>query len=374
MKYEFPTKETVLVGTAVHSAEGGENVPLYSRGFLRPETSDNFYPMLEALEKEYLQEFYKEKKATCNQVEHFLALISKSKIEVFVNEPQRIMHAIATEPLKAGAPVYRHQFAGYARIEFENLEIPQNIGFAHFFRSHWRMGLYIDFMPILDENHTLGRMEFLLAQCYNLVVFDDITSSDISVMQDLFTVGWFPFMPLIAHSLYLPLVSRKKENKPLTASEERIVLFFDENRLKSLVDSWKEGILFKDRFELIANGLERYLQQDWISCISIIYPQIDGILIELGPEKGKSYRPKTILDRTDSLLQSERPITLFPSLFGQYLDNFFYRNISLSTSNKEFSRHTIAHGLANKSAYTKKYALIGFLILAQINLYFSLNS
>ena len=61
----------------------------------------------------------------------------------------------------------------------------------------------------------------------------------------------------------------------------------------------------------------------------------------------------------------------FPDHFFNYFDKVFFRQFDIEKGDVKLSRHTAAHGVADKEEYTKTRALQLILTLDQIYFYLS---
>lgn len=131
---------------------------------------------------------------------------------------------------------------------------------------------------------------------------------------------------------------------------------------------------FTEHADLLKTAIERYLADDHISCTSIIYPRIEGLMRTFHRTEGKAGSfcsenlTKVVVEH-----QEESRIAyslLLPRKFKDYLDEVYFANFTPG-SVPDVGRHTVAHGEVSSKDFNLKSSTIGLLIIFQLTLFFS---
>lgn len=144
------------------------------------------------------------------------------------------------------------------------------------------------------------------------------------------------------------------------------------DELNKLAINYDKNEFLKPHIQFIEQGIDRFLHEDWISCISIVWPRIEGILRYLynlpkrfTQDSGLEYL-RELLNQTELV-----PQVYFPEAFKTYMLNFYFKNFDLEQEKLELSRNTIGHGVSTAETYDKKSCVIAFLIINQLYYYSS---
>ena len=135
------------------------------------------------------------------------------------------------------------------------------------------------------------------------------------------------------------------------------------------MESWQTNELLKEHWTFIETGAERYLADDFISAIQVLYPRIEGIMRKLHLLRRPSERTQQrtmvealVADKSDYSL-------LLPHRFREYLLGFYFRAFDQATGDTPLSRHTVAHGASLPEDYDLVKASLGFMICDQMFYY-----
>lgn len=179
--------------------------------------------------------------------------------------------------------------------------------------------------------------------------------------------GRFPFIRL----------SERTVNKMLETSQRAS---FDKNFLNQVVtetkaslsimlDNWRKHAAFIEHLPLIERACERYVDDDYISTTSILYPRIEGVMRTLiPPNTNIRAKPLVLVEPVMNARGGKyQPYSLLlPLRFYQFLNQLLFKNFTPG-GKIEVSRHSIAHGVASAENFSAKSATLGLLILDQIH-------
>lgn len=362
----------LISGFTTQSCKAGETIEVLSKAFLTPSNSTMFYKSLEGLEAfltQYLSQF------AHSTISNFLILIDKKtkKAQVYINEVGIIAKVVAKRNIEKGEGVSKNDIAGISGIELIDIEIPPDNAIVFYFSIRWKKGLYFDFSPICSNNKLIN-IKKELGDAYQSVLFDEFQLLDSTDNKYFYENGWFPFIALLG-DLFEGLIFAKKSNSPLTVAENKIYEHFSDGiTLKSFLEKYKKNEIMQQHIPFIEAGIERFLEKDYISCISNIWLRIEGIMRYLYLGKG-SPGQGTLLSNIVDMLNHEQvvPLIYFPNEFKEYMKTYYFKNFNLENNEIQLSRHTLGHGVSDVNSYDKKRAVIGFLIIDQLFSYIKMN-
>jgi len=131
---------------------------------------------------------------------------------------------------------------------------------------------------------------------------------------------------------------------------------------------------YSDHADIFEAAIQRYLEDDHISCASILYPRIEGLMRSFHREAGYKTKPSAkTLTRVVIEHHENKRIShslLLPDKFRHYLNNIYFAHFAPGSS-PSVGRHSVAHGEARSDDFTLKSCTIGLLILYQLSLFIS---
>jgi len=142
------------------------------------------------------------------------------------------------------------------------------------------------------------------------------------------------------------------------------------------IESWPKIKLFEPHMEFISRAVDRYRNTDYLSCISVLFPRIEGILRGFRSVQGQANRTSqkdlaaTVLS-CDVNAKNHEYSPLLPLRFSRYLEEVYFAHFNPECSTNPLSRNSIGHGVATEDAFNLKGATLGFLLLDQLSYYFS---
>jgi hypothetical protein len=358
-------------GYALSAARGGENVQVTYREFVSSEDGDVLVSRLEGFPSRVIERLPLSAQIKASTVDHLFVLIKKDgDCTVYANELEAIAKTRVRRAFKAGEPVFEHDIIDIDELKYEGLEVPEDVGVFVVLSKGWRKGLYYDLGPIQQE---AVRREYnlwkLLGSLYNYLLFQDLFKISDGEYEKLFASMWFPFLGLRSETA-LRIVSHVRNG---WNPDDLLGAVKGEVRelLPNAIKRWKLHSLLSQHSQFFDRAIERFYEEDYISCSSILYPRIEGILRSIACKTGVPYKQSGLSEAPMSILYKD-PETfsrVLPFRFREYLRTVYFKKFEPDRV-EHISRNTIAHGLAPQDLFTEKAAVIAILIIEQIFFHF----
>ena len=352
-------------GYARTSARAGEHVDLVYREFTSTEDGGHFIQRIEGATSHILQQLPSH--ISPSQINHMLAICRRDgKACVYVNELDLRMNVRSARPIEEGESISKDDIADMKSVEL-GVKIPDDAGVLFVFSIGWRKGLFFDFGPTLP--HPQPRqydIAAVLAQMYGQVLFQERLSISDAEWDALFSKKWFPFVGLSNEKIDA-LISHIRSGWDPDENLDDIVSE-TKSRVPQMLESWREHPSFLPHLDLLERAVERFQNDDPVSCTALLFPRIEGILrthrsifdTRLPP------RPENLTELAVATEIENDKCLLLPRRFAAYLRDVYFANFDHRSENIEVSRHSIAHGVANPSKFDRKSALIGILTAHQL--------
>ena len=353
-------------GYALTSARDGEYAQVSYREFTSTEDGQYFIRRLEGFPSNILQQLSSQ--IYPSQVDHMLAICRRDgKADVYVNELDLRLRPRAARSLKAGEEVRKDDIADIESFEL-GVQVPDDVGFLFVFSVGWRKGLFYDFGPIggLDPQPRQYHVGSVLGQAYGRVLFQERFSISDDEWDALFSAQWFPFVGL-SNEKFDALISHVQSGWDPDENLDDIVSE-TKSRVPQMLESWSKHPSFLPHFDLLERAVERFQNDDPVSCTALLFPRIEGILrthhilfnTQLSP------RPENLTELAVAAKIENDGCLLLPHRFAAYLRDVYFANFDPDAENVEVSRHSIAHGVVSPSKFDHKSALIGILTVHQL--------
>jgi len=310
-----------------------------------------------------------------SSIDNMLVIIKgDGSTTIYINVPMKALMR-SKKSVEAGQAIYRDDIADIKELVFNDIEVPEDVGVMALFSVGWRKGLFYDLVPLPygteRKDYDLNQ---LLGGYYSYLTFQERFKITDSEWKSLFQNGWFPFITL-NNDLISSIINHNREGWNVDDVLPRI----QEDVLKRLPEglkTWAHIKAFEPHMDFISKAAEHYQKNDAISCISVLFPRIEGIMreyqfIQGQPEKAsqKDLAGTVIPVNEDSKDHQYTP--LLPLRFYQYLTEVYFANFDPSKKVNTLSRNTVGHGVATKENFDAKGATLGFLILDQLSYYFN---
>jgi len=310
----------------------------------------------------------------CSNINNLLIIFHENKeIEIFEDNFLIITTFIPKRNIEKGGAVYHNDIVDIVALSFHdgNNEISLKPGekIIFIFRYNFAFGLYFDLTRKTHPNIIYKE----LAQLYRKVAYADIFNAlNKGVIESLINIGWFPFIEIIGRE-HETLFSSIKENK-----KELITLWiensFPKDRIDKLVDKWWLKRQYREKKELITEGINCYINGQYFASISTLIPMVEGLVNTHNIQnvgKGVGYGSSDITNKLNEITTGtfENDSLTLPGQFKIYLDKYYFKHNKGAISG-EAVRNTVSHGRAQNESFTKENTLKVILTLDQIWHYF----
>jgi len=269
--------------------------------------------------------------------------------------------------VEKGQDCYDDDIVDYQELIFEGIDVPEGYGVFVVFSKGWRKGIFYDFEPIGPQKKKRKYSLWVaLGYCFSYVAYQEMYSFTDSEWKILFDNKWFPFIGFSKRTVNCLIGMLRSGYSP----DEVLPLAVEDlkDRLPALKRSWSKSDLFQGHRTLLDKAVERFLESDWVSVNSILYPRIEGVLrgaartVSMGGygQKKLASAPLELIGKNEANVSR-----LLPTKFNEYLEEIYFKSFSPEEI-PEVSRNSVGHGVADESDFTEKYAVIGFLIVEQV--------
>jgi hypothetical protein len=345
-------------GVCLKSGIAGEQIPIETGGFHCSSEGETFFRIVESLTAEYL--------ATVgilpSQVDNLLVVVDQqNEAEVYVNEISATALIQAMSATTAGAPVKKTDIADIREVNL-GVDIPNDSGFLYVFSIGWRKGMLYDFSPMqpgvtrdFDLNRALGA-------CFAYVLASErFVLSDVE-WEQLIARGWFPFIGLNDQTVQR-MVDFLRSDIDIDKLLPEITLQV-ETIGRGAVDLAEKNPDFQAHSSFIKTALERFMESDYISAGSILYPRIEGMLrtfykmTQATDKPGqvkllkKAFPPEFATRYATSLLRTDR--------FVNYLERVVFAGFDWNQP-AGATRHTVGHGVVDQNDLSAKSIILALL-------------
>ncbi len=349
-----------------------------TREFSSSEDGNDFIARLEGISSIYAKAFEHPSIPPPN-IGTFLALVKPNlETTVYMNELSLVGSAKIKRlnpDVTVGDPVFLDDIAYIAEAEFrtvdgEIIEIPPDCGITLIFSCRWRKALYFDFSVFSPgAGPRTDNLPRIFGHMLSHLMFQEVYSITEAQWKRLSEWGWFPFVGLNHEDRKAVIRSASGERKPIPILEDVARRFLID--LETRIAAWGRYELLSDRREFFVRAKERLEAKDYLSCINLIYPQIEGVMRSLFVEEAATGSPSQ--DSMSSNLvenQSEHSV-LLPKRFEQFLLNVYFRPFDQRAGHVPLSRHTVAHGISRPADYDFLTSAVGFMVVDQLFHYLS---
>ena len=347
------------------SARAGEHVDVVYREFTSTEDGGHFIQRIEGAAGDILQRLPSQ--ISPSQVDHMLAICHRDgKADVYVNELDLRLNVRCARSIEAGEYISKDDIADMESVEL-GVQIPGDAGVLFVFSVGWRKGLFFDFGPIFpDPQPRQYDIAAVLGQMYGQVLFQERLSISDAEWDALFSKKWFPFVGLSNEKIDA-LISHIRSGWDPDENLDDIVAE-TKSRVPQMLESWRKHSSFLPHFDLLERAVERFQNDDPVSCTALLFPRIEGILRTHHSifDTQQPPRPENLTELAVAAKIENDNCLLLPRRFAAYLHDVYFANFDPDAGNIEVSRHSIAHGVANPSKFDYKSALIGILTAHQL--------
>jgi hypothetical protein len=353
-------------GYTLRAAREGESVAVQYSEFTSTEDGQHFIQRLEGFASDVLSKA--PVRVSPSQVDSLLAVIRRDgKATVYVNEVELKALMRVSSAIEKGAGVTKNDIVDVDSLELD-VAVPDGAGVLFLFSIEWRKGLFYDFGPIAGPAPQPRKYNLagLLGRAYCHVLFQERFRISDGEWEQLFASKWFPFAGL-RHNMIEALVAHVRAGWSADDKLDDIVSQLKE-RLAGMVDVWREHPSFAPHVEIFERAVERFKDDDFVSCTGLIFPRIEGLMrthhTSLGVATSPSPSNLAAL-AVASKIQNDKCL-LLPHKFARYLQEVYFANFNPVAQDIDVSRHSVAHGVASASQFDRKSAAIGILVVHQL--------
>ena len=362
MPYEIKMEHT-LAGYAGTSARADELVQVIYREFTSTEDGQHFIKRLEGGVNPILEGLPIQ--VAPSSVDHLLAIHWKDgKTAVYVNELEIQGAVRAARPVRKWQGITRDDIADIVRLD-PGVDIPEDAGFTFVFSVGWRKGLFFDYGPILPNReprpYELGSA---LAQAYAHVLFQELFSITEDEWNYFLQGKWFPFVGLNSRTID-SMLSYARSGCDLDEKLDDIVAEV-KNDAPRMLDSWRNNPFFHKHTDILEKAVERYVNDDHMSCTALLVPRIEGIMRSHHTSTNGQPTQKNLPASAVSANVVNEKCLLLPRRFEQYLREVYFADFNPNDSHIEASRNSVGHGVADTTEFNLKNATISILIVHQL--------
>lgn len=366
--------ENIRLGYSEAASKKGEKAAVSLLGFFSSEDGDQLITRLEGFPQQILSLIPSNQLIQPSMVDTLLAIIRKDKsVSVYLNEVTTIAQIRAKKGIQKGALISANDILDIVEVDFKDIQIPDDAGFIYVFSVGWRKGFFYDFSPLHGTSREYN-LKKQLGNLHSYLTFQERFKIPQNAWDVMFAQRWFPF-------IYLDDKVIKKMITHATQGWDLDDLLPDikENILKFLEEAKpfdKSSLYFGEHTSLIEHAIDRYKQGDYISCVSILYPRIEGVMRSFYKSGGYVDKPsasaltKAVIEHNSSerIPQS----LLLPEKFHNYLRDIYFSSFAPG-SMPNVGRHSVAHGEARADDFSLKSSSIAILVLYQLSLFLKGN-
>lgn len=364
--------EEPLIGFAETSARADENVEVTYREFTSSEDGQYFIHRLEGSTRHILSRL--PHRISPTHIDHMLVLFHRNqKAVVYVNDLKMSILAQQARPVQMGQYITKDDISDVRRYDL-GVTIPDDAGFLFLFSVGWRKGLFYDFGP---NNPPFPARRYdvtkQLAQAYCHVLFQERFSISDDEWTDLFSAKWFPFAGL-GNNMIESLLGNVRAGWDPDEELQQIALKV-KGRVETMLKAWQEIPSFQPHIEILHRAVERFQNDDYISCTGLLFARIEGILRTRHGETGSKRKPSAdnLVDTAvANRIENERSL-LLPHRFAKYLREVYFAAFDPEDPNArkaDVARNSVAHGVAAAAKFDQKSAVIGILTVDQLSRFF----
>ncbi len=362
-----------LVGYVDEKQKDGKLL-VATKDFLHSEKEPMFSRFLEGIRAEILDKINSTIKPS--QIDNLLVIINtKNQANVIINELKIKITGYPKTDIKVGDHVTENDIA---HINFANIvdhKFAASDRFIFLFNIGWQRGVCFDLTPRDSAYTGLSEEEFSkwLGQSSYLGFKRRFDFSE-GEWEYCLNNSFFPFIYLDKDLIHI-LVNLAKENSDNFDElyMPHLLKVFNDD-LTKLAYQWQKNPIIKAESKFIDIAIKHYKEEDYISCISVIYPRIEKILrlhsCNIQPhlttlkKKSLSNSIQINFDKT------EYPYTpLLTERFTTYLENWFFKDFMPGKFGEPINRNTVSHGVASEQAFNRKFSVIAFMIINQLYYY-----
>jgi hypothetical protein len=356
-------------GIAAANSTGVEGtlIPVAIREFSSSGEGEPFLARLDSLTKPILAKL--PVRVLPSTIDHLVAILRvDNTATVYINECNVFIRARPQQDMQAGQVLYDDAIVDVNSLVFQGVTFPKDAAIIVVFSAGWRKGLFFDLGPVgPDRRERDYEVEPLLgsymAYLYSQTVFS-VSDAD---WDYLIGDRWFPFISLTP-ALKEKFIAFAKDRTDLNRLLPEVSAHV-RGHLGEMVQRWESSQLFAPHISFLKRAAERFEQGDFVSCVAIVYPRIEGLMrtlfIDLQVQNRASQQRLSPTVTSARAAEFHRFTLLLPEAFKKYLTNNYFADF-VPGQQASLSRNSVGHGVATFEQFDEKAAVIGLLTLDQI--------
>jgi len=338
------------------------------REFTSSEDGELFISRLEGFPSDILGRLPASAGLGPSSIEHMLVIIHPDlRADVYVNECKITARARAARPLQAGDPVTENDIIDIGDLVFQGVEAPPEAAVVCVLSAGWRKGLFFDFMPLGGDRPVREYDLWSVLGSFFAYLMNQVHRLEESQWKLLFNQGWFPFASL-PKPILRQVISLVKAGLSVEPQIKNIAGAIGA-MAPQMRSRWSRAALLQHHLPLLERALDRFLEEDYVSATSILYPRIEGILRSMHAASGSTLdlRPAGLAQAAvDPSMRTVHEYSwLLPRRFKDYLEQVYFASFSPGQP-APLSRHSVGHGVAQMEDFDQKHACIALLIVDQL--------
>lgn len=342
--------------------------------FSSSEDGQHFIKRLEGATSEILEALAKQgNRISPSSIDHLLAFISPDgDTTVYVNELTLSSLIRVNRAIEKGETVTKNDIIDIHSLDLGGITNPGDAGIVFVFSIGWRRGLFFDYRPLRPHLQTVDYdLETTFGQFYSHVLFQERFGITDDEWNRLFDTGWFPFNS-ISFDNAQAIVDYARHDWEPSGLLDKLLSELTE-RIPSFRESWRGLSIFDDHIAILEHALTKFEESDYISCVSILYPRIEGLLRSHHSSLGQttSASQRNLAESAVARFAENDGSLLLPRRFRQYLENVYFRSFDPANRSIECSRNSVGHGVADQQQFNLQSAIIAILVVHQLFYYFA---
>ena len=371
MKFEV-TFTNLPSGYAAEFHPKGKEGPLkvLMTGYYTSDDGDKLIMGLDGISAAYLSLLPADQKIEESKISSFLGIVKKDKSgTIHINDVKIIATCIPKKQISAGAAVYKDDIVDFLRAEINNVVIPEDAGFALIISIGWRRVLLFDYLPLHEQFS--GKRSFdieqTLAHLLSYLTGRDRLFVTEKQWAGFFEQQWFPFSSLSTDTIKL-MKSYVEHGNLIDELHDEIHKGLN-GRCPELAAAIKTSETLSYHRDVLLKAIEHFQVGDFLSCTTMLYPRIEGVLRSwhnvVGAGKRASQENLIISVGTSVDGQPIASSLLLVQKFQEFLEVVYFAGFDPAKI-EHVSKHTIGHGIAPQEKLNLKAAMLGLMILEQL--------
>jgi hypothetical protein len=364
-----------LVGFSAEARKGGQKIKIWTRLAL---TSDEplFHRLVESL-ADVINHMAQQVGIAVNLRRADMVLLilkSNATAELWLDTAAVSLRCAVKRAMSAGTVIFENDITDVTGMSFPCVTFDEADKVLCLFRQDWHFGFAFDMNP--DGKLDLEGFTTALGALYRQLRYKHLYEalSEPALFDSLLAAGWFPFVEIITAD-FKKLLQHCEAGFDLSEIEEKIIVHFDDTRMKRILERWVAKPHFAAKTDLLKVAINSFKNNEPIAVIKILLTEIEGVLNDAyrATYGGQGAKLKELLAFAEASAERKAGgsnTLLFPKAFGRYLRECTFANFDPSTqTGTAGSRHAVGHGAASQESYTMPRALQVILTLDQLAFY-----